>query len=162
MRKTVFALLLALLFIPAVVRPQDRQSVTCENYIADLENDLSLLNNRLNSFPRTAPSLRSDYAAWQEKRVAWQEITPPDCAVALHASVIAMYANLGDIPAWGLYLEYDPASTSGNRIVQESIERASLSIQSVAEASAAISGNEVNIEGVADSLEAIADRFENG
>lgn len=159
MRKMMFVLLFALLLIPAVVQPQDKQEMTCEDYLNHLEAELSTLYIRLESLARTPASLRSDYAAFQEKRVGWQEISPPDCTTALHADVIAMYANLGDIYAWGLYLEYDPESNSGNRIVQESIDRARLSISTVADAVAEISGNDLDLSDVWNSLEAISDRF---
>lgn len=165
MRKSLFFLLtLSLLaFIPLIALTQaDDEDVTCDDYVADLELGLSNLNVRLSSFVKTASSLSSGYNAYQERRIEWQEIDPPDCAVEFHDDVIAMYANLGDIYAWGLWLEHDPESNSGNRLVQEAIERAGSSIQSVADMSGEISGNTIGMDDVMDSLDLIADRFANG
>lgn len=151
-----------LLIIPIQVLSQDEGSFTCEDYLGDLESELLSLNIRLNTFAKTPNALRSDYLAWQEKRVAWQEITPPDCILSMHDDVIAMYANLGDISLWGLWLEVDPSSNSGMRLVQEAIERAKSSIQSIAESLSELTGNELIIDEVSDSLDAIATRFSEG
>lgn len=147
-----------LMCLAMFIQAQDT-GAACDAYTDDLEVDLSLINIRLEAFAKAPASLRSDYATWQEKRLAWQAITPPDCAVEMHADVIAMYANLGDISAWGLWLEIDPASVSGNRLALEAVERAGASIADVADASAAISGNQADMGDASGSLSRIAERF---
>lgn len=74
--------------------------------------------------------------------------------------MVALYANLGNIYAWGLFLEIELDSTSGNHSVQESIERTTSSVQSMADAAAELSGNKLDLNDVFDSLEAISECFE--
>lgn len=154
--------ILILLLGSFITLSQDKEQLACDDYIATLEAQISSLNIRLEAFTKTPSSIRSDYYAWQEKRIRWQEVVPPMCALEIHDDIIAMYANLGDIYAWGLWLELDPTSISGNRLVLEAIDRALSSIESVAQLSGEISGNEIVLEGVSDNLHKIADRFANG
>lgn len=153
---------LTLLSVSFMTLSQEELQIACDDYIAKLETQLSTLNIRLEAFVKAPSSIRSDYYAWQERRLDWQAAKPPECALQIHDDVIAMYADLGDIYAWGLWLELDPTSISGNRLVLEAIDRALVSIESVTQLSVEISGNEITIEGVSDSLRNIADRFANG
>lgn len=153
---------LFLLFVPFLALSQEEKQSTCDDYITTLEGQLSSLNIRLEDFAKYASSIKADYYAWHERRINWQEVKPPECALEIHDDVIAMYANLGDIYAWGLWLELDPTSISGNRLVLEAVDRAISSIENVAQMSAEISGSESTIEGVSDSLHKIADQYING
>jgi hypothetical protein len=160
--KSTFILFVFLVLMPAMSYSQDNPD-TCSEYMMRVERHLTTLDIRLSAFTRGLSSLQSDYIGWQERRIGWQETTPPDCAVELHDDVISMYANLGDISAFGLSLESYPDAPSANRLVQEAIERARESIVSVAEAASEFTGNsEIVLEDINDSLDYIAERFENG
>lgn len=165
MKRLLLVAVVIMLLIPIFVFAQDDgesdDAIDCETYTANLESEISNLNIRLSSFANTETSLWSDYVAFQEKRITWQEIEPPDCAVPIHADVISMYANIGDIYAAGQWLQQDPASNSGKRIAGESITRAEDSIITVTEELAEISGLEADTEGISDSFADMLDRMTN-
>jgi hypothetical protein len=161
---TFFAVAVSLMFAasPLIAQGGEIGSITCEDFAADLEQQLSSLNTRLETFAKTPSSLSSDYYTWQERRIGWQEIQIPDCAAEIHPSIISMYANLGDIAAIGLWLEHNPESNSGNRLVQEAITRADVSVQKVADQLSELTGNLIDTSDVSASLNAIAVRFDEG
>ena len=93
----------------------------------------------------------------------WQAVEPPECAVAIHDDVVAMYANLGDISAFGLYLKVvDPESNSGQRLTQEAIVRTGESIEATAAGLSEVSGIEVDVQAALDSLMPISERIAEG
>jgi hypothetical protein len=161
-KKLLLIVLILFSFVSIFALAQDSEPMDCDTYVQYLEGQLNGLNNRLGSFVNAPSALRSDYVAWQERRIWWQELDPPECAQELHADVIAMYANLGDISAYGLWLKLEPDSASGIRLAQEAIERTETSILSLVDKLSEIAEIDVDTDSISESLAEISVQLSAG
>jgi hypothetical protein len=146
-------------FVSVFALAQETTPSVCDAFLNSLESRLSVLNIRLESYAFTVVSQNTDYTAWQDLRLEWQE-KEPDCVISLRGDVVAMFAALGDVSAHSMYLKMDTKSNSAYRLTQEAIERAETNISTAADNFETITGSKVDVSQAIEGLEAIASRLE--